>query len=201
MQAETDGLTALYNRRTLDRLAQSSSIGDPFDDAVCLILMDIDHFKSVNDTYGHNTGDRVLIQTAEVLQSLLRSGDVVARFGGEEFAILVPGSDLSGAISIAKKIRLAIQRETFMNPEGIPLSVTASFGVARGRRGEDTWRQLIELADTSLYRAKSDGRNRVRFARDAVAAPSLAFSPLDPDDSIASAANGGSIATTSLHQY
>lgn len=179
IQADTDGLTALLNRRALDRLAQSPSAPGCADDAVCLILMDLDHFKAVNDTHGHVTGDRVLIQTAELLRSLLRSGDLVARFGGEEFAILVPGGDLSGAISIAKKIRRAIQRKNFMTSEGIPFSVTASFGVARGRRGEDAWQQLIEIADTSLYRAKSDGRNRVRFARHTVAAPSL--TPSAPD--------------------
>lgn len=104
VQADTDGLTALLNRRALDRYVQRES-----NHAGCLILLDIDHFKSVNDTYGHPTGDRVLTQTAELLRSLLRTGDVAARFGGEEFAILIPGNDLPGAVEIARKLRLAIQ--------------------------------------------------------------------------------------------
>ncbi|PKA44125.1 GGDEF domain-containing protein [Rhizobium sullae] len=171
VQAETDGLTALLNRRMLDRFAQSSPIGERTNDSMCLILMDIDHFKKVNDTYGHVTGDRVLIQTAELLRSQLRACDLIARFGGEEFAVLVSSNDLSGAVSIARKIRLAMQRETFTTPDGTPFRVTASFGVASGRRGERAWSELIELADTALYRAKSDGRNRVRFARNTLSAP------------------------------
>ena len=135
VQAETDGLTALFNRRALDSFAQtSSSLGDK-EDAACLILMDIDHFKAVNDTHGHSTGDRVLVQVAQLLRSMLRSGDIIARFGGEEFAILVSGDDLRGAIKIARKIRVAVQREGFSIREGVTLRVTASFGVARGRRG------------------------------------------------------------------
>ncbi|MDX8457584.1 GGDEF domain-containing protein [Mesorhizobium humile] len=164
-QAETDGLTGLLNRRMLDRFARSPSLGEHAGDALCLILMDIDHFKNVNDTFGHFTGDRVLIQIAELLRSHLRESDIIARFGGEEFAILISDVDLSGAISIAKKIRLAIQTDTFTTPDGTPFRVTASLGVARGRRGEVAWAELIERADTALYRAKSEGRNRVRFAR------------------------------------
>ncbi|ACL57752.1 GGDEF domain-containing protein [Methylobacterium nodulans] len=163
VQAETDGLTGLLNRRMLDRLAQSPP--GSADDKVCLILIDIDHFKAINDTYGHATGDRVLIQMAELLQSVLRASDVIARFGGEEFAVLVPGADLSGAITVARKVRIALQRARFTTPDGTPVRVTASFGVARGRRGQEAWPCLVELADEALYRAKSDGRNRVRFAR------------------------------------
>ncbi|WP_050424703.1 GGDEF domain-containing protein [Bradyrhizobium tropiciagri] len=164
-QADTDGLTALLNRRALDRYARRVAEAEPAVDAACLILLDIDHFKSVNDTYGHPTGDRVLIQTAELLRSHLRASDLVARFGGEEFAILVPGNDLPGTVAIARKIRLAIQAERFTTPDGTPIHVTASFGVARGQRGERTWPELVELADEALYRAKSDGRNRVRCAQ------------------------------------
>ncbi|NKK61897.1 diguanylate cyclase [Rhizobium leguminosarum bv. viciae] len=170
VQAETDGLTALLNRRMLDQLGQSLMTAESTNDALCLILIDIDHFKAVNDTFGHITGDRVLIQTAELLRSLLRASEFIARFGGEEFAVLVPGNDLSGAISIARKIRMALQQETYTTPDGTPFNITASFGVARGRRGESAWRQLVELADAELYRAKADGRNRVRFARDTLPA-------------------------------
>ncbi|YCI06708.1 GGDEF domain-containing protein (plasmid) [Ensifer sp. D2-11] len=171
-QAETDGLTALLNRRMLDRFARSSSTQSPADEYLCLILIDIDHFKQVNDTVGHLFGDRVLVQTAELLRAHLRASDLVARFGGEEFAILVPGNDLLGAIQIARKIRFAIQNSTFTTPDDAPFRVTASFGVACGRRGEDGWPELIANADAALYRAKSEGRNRVRFTRNTLP-PSL----------------------------
>ncbi|MFS8051133.1 diguanylate cyclase [Rhizobium sp. BR 314] len=169
VQANTDCLTALLNRRALDLYAQSSPRRETDTQAICLVILDIDHFKMINDTYGHPTGDRVLIQVAALLSSNLRAGDVVARFGGEEFAILVPGDSLSGAISIARKLRLALQRESFSASDGTRFGVTASFGVARGRRGVESWPLLVELADAALYRAKTDGRNRVRFARDATA--------------------------------
>lgn len=201
IQAETDGLTALLNRRALDRLAQSPSAPGCASDAVCLILIDLDHFKAINDTHGHVTGDRVLIQTAELLRSLLRASDVVARFGGEEFAILMPGKDLSGAIAIAKKVRLALQTEMFTTSDGTPINITASLGVARGRRGENAWWELVELADAELYRAKADGRNRVRFARHTVAAPSLTPSAPDIASSV-SASNDDHlpVAATSLRR-
>ncbi|MDK1389532.1 GGDEF domain-containing protein [Sinorhizobium sp. 8-89] len=168
-QAETDGLTALTNRRALDRIAQNETEGGFADKNVSLILIDIDHFKAVNDTHGHLAGDRALIQTAELLRSILRESDVVARFGGEEFAVLVP-TTLRGAISVARKIRIALQNHSFTTPDGLPLKLTASLGVAHGRRGVDEWQELVAAADEALYRAKADGRNRVRFARPAMEA-------------------------------
>lgn len=164
LQAETDSLTGLLNRRALVTIAQSAPATGSADQAICLILVDVDHFKAINDTYGHPTGDRVLIQAAGLLRSLLRSSDVVARFGGEEFAILISGDDLEGAVAIAEKTRLALQRETFTAADGASFKVTASFGVARGRRREDTWPELFGRADAALYRAKSEGRNCVRFS-------------------------------------
>lgn len=169
-EADTDGLTAVLNRRALDRFGQRAAAGDD-DGAVCLILMDIDHFKLINDSWGHPVGDRVLIQTAELLRSQLRSGDIVARFGGEEFAIVVPGADLVGAIAIGRKLRQALAHEHFTTADGTPFPVTASFGVARGERGPEAWRVLVEKADEALYRAKSEGRNRVRFVRNSTPRP------------------------------
>lgn len=163
-EADTDDLTALLNRRAFGRIAHTFAAGNEQRE-VCLILMDIDHFKHVNDTWGHPTGDRVLIQTAELLRSHLRSGDIVARFGGEEFAILLPRGDLSAAISIGRKLRLALQNERFTTTNGTPFCVSASFGVARGGSGPVSWPSLLEKADDALYRAKSEGRNRVRFVR------------------------------------
>ena len=162
--AETDGLTSLLNRRALDGHAQAQRAGRGAGDPMCLILLDIDHFKAVNDTHGHPTGDRVLIQVARLLRTVLRSNDIVARFGGEEFAVLVAGDDMAGTLVIAEKLRQALERETFTSAEDTALRVTASFGVACGYRGEAGWPQLVERADAALYRAKADGRNCVRSA-------------------------------------
>ncbi|EPD43244.1 MULTISPECIES: GGDEF domain-containing protein [Delftia] len=165
VQAETDSLTGLLNRRQLDRLAQAALGLDGKGHATSLVLLDIDRFKTINDTYGHATGDRVLVQLAQVLRTTLRANDTIARFGGEEFAILLPGVPLPRAVKIARKIRLAVRQEAFTTMEGQALAVTASFGVALVCNGETSWQHLIESADTALYRAKSDGRNRVRFTR------------------------------------
>ncbi|MGI0522870.1 diguanylate cyclase [Rhizobium giardinii] len=172
-QAETDSLTGLLNRRVLNRVGENEAAGTFTSDAIGLILIDIDYFKAINDTHGHPAGDRVLIETADLLRSLLRSTDLVARFGGEEFAILIPGGSLAGALSIARQIRLALQRHPFMTPDGVFISVTASFGVACGRRGPGEWSRLVERADKALYCAKSDGRNRVRFSRTSLDEQSL----------------------------
>lgn len=167
LQAETDGLTALLNRRTLERHGRLPSAFGNAGNALCLVLLDIDHFKNINDTHGHLAGDRVLVDVAELLRSVLGDTGTAARFGGEEFAILLSGDDLPGAISLARRIRIALANKPFTTPEGAPLRVTASFGVASGHRGEHAWPELIALADAALYRAKSEGRNRVRFARHA----------------------------------
>ncbi|OKO71074.1 GGDEF domain-containing protein [Bradyrhizobium sp. NAS96.2] len=162
--AETDGLTSLLNRRALDRIVERlGEENTPEDDHIALILMDIDHFKSINDNYGHPAGDRVLAQAAELLRGSVRTTDIVARFGGEEFAVLLPAGDLSVAISVARKVRIALQEHSFVTPAGEALKVTASFGVARGRRGPEEWHRLLAQADAALYQAKADGRNRVRF--------------------------------------
>ncbi|WP_426308339.1 GGDEF domain-containing protein [Acidovorax facilis] len=161
IQADTDGLTGLLNRRALDRYAQAS---EGRDHPVCLILMDIDHFKAVNDGHGHPTGDRVLTEFARLLRNMLRSDDIVARFGGEEFAVLVPHDDMDGTRVIAEKLRRAIERAVFTTSQDAPLSLTASFGVACGSAGERAWTALVERADAALYRAKAEGRNCVRSA-------------------------------------
>lgn len=174
LQAETDGLTNVLNRRALDqvgerRVDRQTQAGD----ACILILIDLDHFKSVNDTHGHLAGDDVLKEAARLMHSLVRPTDIVARFGGEEFAILISDDGLAGAVALARRIRLALQLHEIVISDGTRLHVTASFGVARGRCGQDEWRCLIDAADAALYRAKLDGRNRVRFAREAPTRPAL----------------------------
>lgn len=172
LQAETDGLTSVLNRRALDQLGERRvDCQTKAGDASILILIDLDHFKRINDTHGHLAGDDVLKEAARLMRSLVRPTDIVARFGGEEFAILVSDHDLAGAVALARKIRLALQLHEIITSDGTRLRVTASFGVAKGRGGQDEWRCLIDAADAALYRAKLDGRNRVRFARETLTQP------------------------------
>lgn len=155
--AVTDRLTGLYNRLKLDQVLEYETIQSKrYDSALSVILIDLDHFKSVNDTHGHLVGDIILKEVADILLTYGRKSDTIGRWGGEEFLIVLPNTDLEGAMRAAEKIRCAI--------EGYPFSVvgnkTASFGVA-GLLREERTDSLIERADKALYRAKSEGRNRV----------------------------------------
>ena len=159
-QAETDELTGLLNRRALELIGGAEDAADSNQDA-CLILMDIDHFKQINDTHGHLVGDIVLKETARIIRNSVRNSDLVARFGGEEFAIITPGDSIESALALAERIRANLAHEPIVVAGGQELNVTASFGVAEGRTANGGWKHLIEDADTELYRAKSEGRNRV----------------------------------------
>jgi diguanylate cyclase (GGDEF)-like protein len=152
--AERDGLTGLYNRRASEHLLMNLVAAPNTDDA--LILFDIDHFKAVNDTHGHPVGDEVLRQVARRCEALLRRDDVFARWGGEEFLLLVRGARGEAIAQIADSMRLAISA-TPIEPAGI---VTASFGVALFRP-LDTLATWVQRADGALYAAKAGGRNRV----------------------------------------
>jgi two-component system, cell cycle response regulator len=158
--ATTDGLTGLLNHRTFqsradDALAQAHRYGRK----CSFILTDIDHFKSVNDTYGHPTGDQVLKGVARLIQQTARDTDVVARYGGEEFAIVMPETDMNGARIIAERIREAVMAEVFQTELG-PLKVTLSLGIATAPESAKEKQALIDLADQCLYQAKRSGRNR-----------------------------------------
>ncbi len=153
----TDRLTGLYNRHKLDELlayetAQTRRYGLP----LCIILLDIDHFKSVNDRYGHLVGDRVLQELAKILRSNARQTDTVGRWGGEEFMVLLPKTDLEGAFRYAENLRKCISEHRF---ETIG-EKTASFGISQYVPDESI-DAFIERSDTALYRAKERGRNRV----------------------------------------
>jgi two-component system cell cycle response regulator len=164
--AVTDGLTGLHNRRYLD-----SHLGALFGEAalrnrpVAALMLDIDRFKSINDTYGHEAGDEVLKAFAERIRTHTRGIDIVARYGGEEIVIILPDAEAEGAYAIAERIRerieavpFSIQRDTRTVP------VTVSIGVA-WRRAEDAGpADMLKRADLALYRAKSTGRNRVEAA-------------------------------------
>lgn len=162
--ARTDPLTGLANRRCFDdQLARLLAETDRFGGAMSLVMVDIDHFKTVNDTYGHDAGDLVLQAVARALQEGVRTVDVCARFGGEELAILLPQTPLAGAIELADRLRLAVERRTLAHAGG-SIAVTASFGVASYPESVTTRDGLFAATDRALYRAKREGRNRVRSA-------------------------------------
>lgn len=154
----TDRLTGLFNRRKFDELfvrecERAQRTGLP----LSVLMVDIDHFKSVNDSYGHQVGDQVLVAVASLLAQGVRKLDTVARWGGEEFMILCPATQLAGACALAENIRATIQSFDFPTVG----KKTCCFGVAQYRSGE-AGDALIERADAALYRAKHDGRNLVR---------------------------------------
>lgn len=162
--SNTDHLTGLFNRRyMMDALDKEVQRCIRNGGNLSLIMMDIDHFKKVNDTYGHLQGDVVLRMVATQLQKELRSYDCAARYGGEEFISILPDSALKEAVFVADRIRLSLQALKFSGALS-PLSITASLGVACfPAAGVSTVDAFIKQADDALYRAKSNGRNRVEF--------------------------------------
>jgi diguanylate cyclase (GGDEF)-like protein len=154
----TDALTGVGNRRKLDEALAAEISRAHRDNAPLSVLMtDIDDFKRVNDEYGHSTGDRVLVLLGAILKSQTRPTDVVARFGGEEFMVLMPGTSLAVANSIAERIRRVLEAEII---EPIARQVTSSFGVAE-LAFDETGASLLKRVDAALYQAKDAGRNRV----------------------------------------
>jgi diguanylate cyclase (GGDEF)-like protein len=161
-----DGLTGVYNRRYFnDRLASEFAYAIRHRTPLCVILGDIDHFKVINDTHGHAVGDLVLRRVAGELQASVRTEDLVARFGGEEFVVMTRGIDAEGAKAFAERIRAIIARAV-INAESTRVPVTMSLGVAHTQNAPDvnTADMLIESADVALYAAKRGGRNRVEVA-------------------------------------
>jgi diguanylate cyclase (GGDEF)-like protein len=141
------------------KLAEAMARAQRSGAALAVVLADIDHFKSVNDTYGHGTGDTVLQAVAAAVQGAARTTDVVARYGGEELCMILEATDAEGAARLAERMRLAIKALRFDTAKG-PLSVTTSFGVGVWRAGDDA-HALLERADAHLYQAKTRGRDRV----------------------------------------
>lgn len=155
--AATDALTGLLNRRGGEEaisphIARSRRIKT----AISFILIDVDRFKDINDTYGHSVGDVVLETVAKTTKQHLRTSDLAVRWGGEELLVVLPDTDLAGAVKVAEKLRMAIALIDF---ESSPISVTASFGCSE--LGDDDFQVAIARADMQMYLAKSQGRNRV----------------------------------------
>lgn len=165
--AERDGLTGLFNRRTLNTALESLTQNlDPnldrnLDQAISVVLLDIDHFKKINDQYGHLAGDQVLIHLSKVMSHNCRPQDIIVRYGGEEFILLLPKTTIAMALQIAERLRHRIATTPLPNAKmQLPEKITASFGVSQLQPGW-TSDQLLHDADRSLYQAKEAGRNCV----------------------------------------
>jgi two-component system cell cycle response regulator len=161
--AVTDQLTGLHNRRYLE-----THLGGLFDESalrareLSVLMLDVDKFKSVNDTYGHDAGDEVLKEFAARVKDATRIVDVVARMGGEEIVVVLPETGLPAATAVAERIRNAVMGKPFSIYGGTrAIHVTVSIGVASRRAGDQSPAQMVKRADEAVYRAKADGRNRV----------------------------------------
>lgn len=164
-QATTDGMTGLLNKRTLITEAERRiKVAKRFGKPLSLLVCDIDHFKKVNDTYGHDVGDVVIKGLGEVLHRIKRDTDAVGRFGGEEFVILCEQTDEEGALYLAERIRRELEATTFQTELG-PLQVTCSVGVAPFPIAGQDWPSLFKATDEALYVSKREGRNRVTVWR------------------------------------
>lgn len=160
--AVTDPLTGLYNRRYLETHLQNlTARADSGDRQVCLLIFDVDHFKGVNDTYGHEAGDDVLREFSARLKRCVRGIDLLVRYGGEEFVVVMPETDTAYAKKVAERLRRDVEREAFLTQAGKEIPVTVSIGLASYAGVGDTAAALIRRADEALYAAKRSGRNRV----------------------------------------
>jgi diguanylate cyclase (GGDEF)-like protein len=164
-RARTDALTGLWNRRHFDgELARWVSYVDRYGGELSVVLADVDHFKRVNDTHGHEAGDRVLQHVATLLRDGARTQDVVARLGGEEFVLLLPNTGAAGAAEVAERLRVTLAERPAAIGGGASLGVTASFGVSAYPAPVVQRDRVLAGADAALYAAKRDGRNCVRLA-------------------------------------
>ncbi|MGD9684378.1 MAG: diguanylate cyclase [Candidatus Obscuribacterales bacterium] len=165
-QATTDGLTGLFNHRVgQEKLAEQLKMAERYQRHASVIMLDVDHFKSINDSYGHPAGDTVLKTVAKLIKSNCRDVDIPVRYGGEEFLLVLPEINQEGAVVVAERIRNALQQLT-INHEGIEINVTGSFGVASFPDDAELQQQLLDLADKALYLSKRLGRNQVHTAGD-----------------------------------
>lgn len=160
-QAAADGLTGLYNKKhflaSLDHQAAGASSGSP----LSLAMIDIDHFKNINDTFGHQAGDQLLKDIARLISQQVRETDLLCRYGGEEFSVIMPGTPKTRALEVANRIRTVVEGTAFYTPEKARLNITVSCGVACCPEDTGTASDLILFSDTALYAAKRTGRNKV----------------------------------------
>ncbi len=155
--SEEDYLTRLYNRRKVHEIIETELVRSRrYDSAFAILLLDIDDFKKINDTFGHNAGDKVLVKFSSIIEQTVRESDIAGRWGGEEFLIICPETTIDGATSLAEKLRENIDNNKFK----IAGNITASIGVTGIQHGDNV-KSLIQRADKALYSAKKAGKNRV----------------------------------------
>ena len=163
LMAKTDSLTGLSNRASFSDLANiQANYCKRYSQPVSIIVLDVDHFKKINDSLGHHAGDLALQHLAKILLKNIRSSDICGRMGGEEFTIFLPNTDQEGAIKIAEKIRISIESNEVESPDG-SFHITASLGIATGTI---ELIQLIRMADMAMYQAKAKGRNQIILHRE-----------------------------------
>jgi diguanylate cyclase (GGDEF)-like protein len=162
--ANFDSLTGLYNRQAiLSKLRELINRAKRYKEDFSVSMLDIDHFKKVNDRYGHLTGDDVLEKIAALIRQNIRDTDIAGRYGGEEFIIILPQANLSSALVVAERIRNIIENAEMKDSAGNVFAITVSQGLSGWERGEDAY-SLISRADEALYKAKANGRNRVEIS-------------------------------------
>lgn len=164
--AAYDQLTGLYDRHHLEeRMNQEFSRASRHNIDLCLLMIDLDHFKQINDEYGHPAGDAVLERIGGIINSVarnnMRQSDIAGRYGGEEFCVLLPETKLEGAHTVAERIRKTFQEETFISDQGEEFTATCSIGISEYTEELDNHEDLVKKADDALYQAKEKGRNRV----------------------------------------
>ncbi|MFZ2198645.1 MAG: sensor domain-containing diguanylate cyclase [Thermodesulfovibrionales bacterium] len=158
----TDDLTKLFNTRYLDRTLEIEiNRSNRHRSSLSLIFMDVDHFKTINDNYGHLVGSKLLVEMGQLLIKCLRTIDIVARYGGDEFVIVLPQTPPGNALQIAERIRKSIEHNVFLKKDGYSLKMTASFGVASYPESAKSKEDLLRLADEAMYRVKYQTRNGV----------------------------------------
>ncbi len=160
--AKIDSLTGIYNRRSFDDLLHRFMLRSVRDRVpLVLIMIDVDKFKVFNDTHGHFAGDQALVAAATTLHETVRPGDFATRYGGEEFAVILPATTLEQCLDVAERLRVAVMNTDISMPDGTPLpSITISMGIAESRLDGDSEDELVKRADAKLYQAKKEGRNR-----------------------------------------
>ncbi len=163
----TDVLTGISNRRHV--LEEGTKIflrAQRYQLPLSMLMIDIDHFKRVNDTYGHSTGDRAICQVAHTCRQLVREIDLTGRLGGEEFVIVLPDTSLSGAVNLAERLRKTVEEDKIQADDHSYFSISVSIGVSAYNKSESTFENMLSRSDQALYKAKEMGRNRVVIAED-----------------------------------